>query len=137
MDSERTRVVEEIGRDDAAEVVRLRTQGIPQRVGMVAAARVLAQDVTQTALARIEAQRVDGTLASRLEEVPDCPAPDALAGILREEVAFLAARIRELGEQWLNDSLRLEGQADALQGRLARLVQSNEQEPEPQMEAQG
>ena len=126
MENERQKMIEEVKRSDAAEALALRARGIPQRVGMAAAARILADEVTRAAFERIESQRAGGGFDQRLEETPDIPAADALTGILREEVVLIAEQIRRVGEQWLNDSLRLQGTAEALEGRIARLARIDE-----------
>lgn len=126
MEDERQRILEEVSRNDAAEALQLRARGIPQRVGMAAAARILADEVTRSAFDRIESQRAGGGFDQRLEETAEVPAADALARILREEVALIAEQIRRLGEQWLNDSLRLQGSAEALEGRIAQFAHGDD-----------
>jgi len=122
MDVEHNALLQEIGRGDAVAIANLRTTGIPRHVGMAAAAKVLAQDITKASLAHIETQRTDGALRKRFDEAADGSLEDVVVELLRETVALIAGRIRARGEAWLDDSLRMEGKAIALEERVIRLV---------------
>jgi len=122
MDVEHNTLLQEIGRGDAVAIANLRTSGIPRHVGMAAAAKVLAQDITKAALEHIEARRSDGGLRKRFDEAADGAPEDVAIELLRETIALIAGRIRARGEAWLDESLRMEGQAVALEERMTRLV---------------
>lgn len=120
MDADRNTLVQELGRGDAVAIASLRATDIPQRVGMAAAARVLAQDISRAAVEHIEALRSDRTLHKRFED--HGAQEDVAVELLRELVARIASRIQARGEAWLDESLRLEGQVVALEDRISRLM---------------
>lgn len=121
--------------ENAALVLRLRGEQIPQHVGMAAASRALAIDLPRVLMAQVEADLKSGALAQRWEAAR-ARAAEPSAGIhieptLAAVVMFLgeqsktAARYLSVrGEEWASDAYRLEGQAGALETQSERLLRA-------------
>ena len=118
--------------ESEAHVRRLRSTQIPQHVGMAAACRALAVEVSRMLAAQVEADLNRGVLAQRWEAIRAAAAePGASAGT-DPTIAALALLLREQGravmrhlvrreKDWAADAYRLEGQADALEAQLQQL----------------
>jgi hypothetical protein len=111
-------LLERIRHEDQAELARLETVLLPQRIGMAVAARMLGDEASWYVLERLEALRKEGVLEQRLSG--SAAAEDALR-LLGDELALLLHRIRVHASEWMNAAMRLEGKVQALKERMARL----------------
>ncbi len=100
--------------DASSEAHRLRSQQIPQRMGMAVGARLLAEDIGREALGRIERARESGALSQWMEG-QNGDLGEALAGLLREEMALVVGRLRNAARKWADDSLVLAARVEELE----------------------
>lgn len=118
--------------DNATAIDELRRVHIPQRVGMAAACRALAEDLPRALAQQVEADLANGHLAERWARAKAAAAahsgdPDPLltaaVALLRQHGRATARHLRVRGQEWTAAAHRLEGQADALEAQNERLAQ--------------
>src|SRR5690349_9994528 len=110
-------LLERVRHEDQAELARLETVLLPQRIGMAVAARMLGDEASWYVRERIETLRQEGVLEQRLG---GGAAEDALR-LLGDELALLLHRLRVHAGEWMNAAMRMEGKVQALKERMARL----------------
>ncbi len=117
-------------------IERLRHLQIPQHVGMAAAGRALAADLTKALIAEVQADLSTGALLTRWDEAMKRTSGDAgeepeqriaaVAAMLVELAQRAARHIAVRADEWASDAYRLEGQANALEGQLQRFYRARE-----------
>ena len=118
MKTEATILLERVRHEDQAELARLETVLLPQRIGMAVAARMLGDEASWYVLERLETLRKEGVLEQRLG---DSAAAEDVLRLLGDELALLLHRIRVHASEWMNAAMRMEGKVQALKERMARL----------------
>jgi hypothetical protein len=116
--TEATILLERIRHEDQAELARLETVLLPQRIGMAVAARMLGDEASWYVLERLETLRKEGVLEQRLG---DSAAAEDVLRLLGDELGLLLHRIRVHASEWMNAAMRMEGKVQALKERLTRL----------------
>jgi hypothetical protein len=115
--TEATMLLERVRHEDQAELARLETVLLPQRIGMAVAARMLGDEASWYVLERLDTLRKEGVLEQRLG---GAAAEDVLR-LLGDELALLLHRIRVHAGEWMNAAMRMEGKVQALKERMTRL----------------
>jgi hypothetical protein len=110
-----------IRQEDAAELERLRSMLLPQHIGMAVGARMLADEVTRYLLDRVAQLREDGVVARRLETHASDAVTEEVLALMREEMARVLHCIRTHAQDWMLAAMRIEGETEALEKRIARL----------------
>ena len=118
MKTEATMLLERVRHEDQAELARLETMLLPQRIGMAVAARMLGDESSWYVLERLETLRKEGVLEQRMGD--SAVAEDVLR-LLGDELALLLHRLRVHASEWMNAAMRMEGKVQALKERMARL----------------
>jgi hypothetical protein len=110
-------MLERLRREDQAELERLRTVLLPQRVGMAIGSRMLSDEVTDYVAERVQELRWDSLVEQRVGKEA---AEDTLA-LVRDEMALILHRLRSRSSEWSRSSMQIEGEVRALEKRIARL----------------
>lgn len=121
MSQDSAALLERIRQDDRAELDKLKTVLLPQRVGMAVGARMLADEVSWYMLGRIEQLRTQELGKQRLEGHDGPAAVEQALALVRDEMSLVLHRIRTLGGEWMNAAMRTEGMLLAIEARLVRL----------------
>jgi hypothetical protein len=116
--TEATMLLERVRHEDQAELARLETMLLPQRIGMAVAARMLGDEASWYVLERLDTLRKEGVIEHRMGSAAS--AEDALR-LLDDELALLLHRLRVHASEWMNAAMRMEGKVQALKERMARL----------------
>lgn len=106
---------------DAAELAKLKTSLLPERVGMAIAARILVDEASWYVLERLKRLRAEGAIEQRLEGQASPAQVKEVLALLEEELAHVLGRIRGRGTEWLHAAMRTEGMVQALEARMQRL----------------
>lgn len=118
MNTEAATLLERVRHEDQAELARLETVLLPQRIGMAVAARMLGDEASWYVLERLETLRKEGVLEQRMSSAA---AAEEVLRLLDDELALLLHRIRVHAGEWMNAAMRMEGKVQALKERMARL----------------
>ena len=118
MKTEATMLLERVRHEDQAELSRLETVLLPQRIGMAVAARMLGDEASWYVLERIDTLRKEGVLEQRLG---GAAAAEDVLRLLGDELALLLHRLRVHASEWMNAAMHMEGKVQALKERMARL----------------